>query len=322
MATTAVEHVDEATPGTAVAMVNRSKPTLLRPIATPQEVMAVQQEQRAFIKAALVEGKHYGTFPGVDKKSLFKAGAEVTCAGFGLMPRYRIVEKEVDHARETPWRKVKNKYRWEGNEKKEKIGEEITEGFSLGLYRYVVECELVNRETGEVVGSAIGSCSTMESKYIDRPRDSENTILQMAEKRAFVASTRTTFGLTDEFTQDIEDNPEAFNRGTAAAASTGGNGARAASSTPAPACPKCGGGMWDNRPKKASGEFKANAPDFKCKDRTCDGKVWPEKDGAKKKAASAPAPVPAREPGDEPLEDACPHGVPFGTVCADCANED
>lgn len=40
-------------------------------------------------------------------------------------------------------------------------------------------------------------------------------------------------------------------------------------------CPACGGPMWDNRPKKASGEFKPNAPDFACKDKDgCGEKIW------------------------------------------------
>jgi hypothetical protein len=33
--------------------------------------------------------------------------------------------------------------------------------------------------------------------------------------------------------------------------------------------------MWDNRPKKATGEFSAKSPDFKCKDKECDGVIWP-----------------------------------------------
>src|SRR5690606_10620038 len=58
---------------------------------------------------------------------------------------------------------------------------------------------------GVVIGEGVGSCSTMESKYIDRPRDCENTALKMAKKRAYVDATLTTFGLSDQFTQDVED---------------------------------------------------------------------------------------------------------------------
>lgn len=43
-------------------------------------------------------------------------------------------------------------------------------------------------------------------------------------------------------------------------------------------CPKCGGGMWDNRAKKASGEFKPTSPDFACKDKKCKQGVWLEKE--------------------------------------------
>jgi hypothetical protein len=40
-----------------------------------------------------------------------------------------------------------------------------------------------------------------------------------------------------------------------------------------PLCPKCGGRMWDNR----VGKRNPKAPDFKCRDRSCDGVVWPGK---------------------------------------------
>jgi hypothetical protein len=38
-------------------------------------------------------------------------------------------------------------------------------------------------------------------------------------------------------------------------------------------CPKCGGRMWDNRLSKKN----PKAPDFKCRDRSCDGVIWPPK---------------------------------------------
>lgn len=43
-----------------------------------------------------------------------------------------------------------------------------------------------------------------------------------------------------------------------------------------PTCPNCGGPVWDNRLKKASGEFKPTAPDFKCRRKDCDGAIWPD----------------------------------------------
>lgn len=47
-------------------------------------------------------------------------------------------------------------------------------------------------------------------------------------------------------------------------------------------CPKCGNEMWDNRETKKN----PKAPDYKCKDRTCDGVVWPPK--GQKVAPKAP----------------------------------
>lgn len=34
-------------------------------------------------------------------------------------------------------------------------------------------------------------------------------------------------------------------------------------------CPKCGGKVFDNRDKKASGEFKSTSPDWTCADKEC-----------------------------------------------------
>ena len=43
--------------------------------------------------------------------------------------------------------------------------------------------------------------------------------------------------------------------------------------TDVPPCPKCGGRMWDNR----IGKRNPKAPDFKCRDRSCDGVIWPSR---------------------------------------------
>jgi hypothetical protein len=43
--------------------------------------------------------------------------------------------------------------------------------------------------------------------------------------------------------------------------------------TDEPSCPKCGGRVWDNRLTKRN----PKAPDYKCRDRSCDGVIWPPK---------------------------------------------
>ncbi|HUS60620.1 MAG TPA: hypothetical protein VMY34_00395 [Acidimicrobiales bacterium] len=65
--------------------------------------------------------------------------------------------------------------------------------------------------------------------------------------------------------------------------------------TAVPDCPKCQGPMWDNR----VGKRTPKAPDFRCKDRECDGVIWPPR-GAKPAGAPAPqagGPVSAPAPG-------------------------
>jgi hypothetical protein len=55
--------------------------------------------------------------------------------------------------------------------------------------------------------------------------------------------------------------------------------------------------MWDNR----VGKRNPKAPDFKCKDRQCDGVIWPPRGAAS--AASAPAPAASASTSGMPL---CP----------------
>lgn len=60
-------------------------------------------------------------------------------------------------------------------------------------------------------------------------------------------------------------------------------------------CPKCGGRMWDNRLTKRN----PKAPDYKCRDRNCDGVVWPPKGGIAESTAPADAEAPVAEPAIE-----------------------
>src|SRR3954466_1887598 len=48
-------------------------------------------------------------------------------------------------------------------------------------------------------------------------------------------------------------------------------------------CPKCGGRMWDNRLTKRN----PKAPDYKCRDRSCDGVIWPPKPAKSEKSDKA-----------------------------------
>jgi hypothetical protein len=67
-------------------------------------------------------------------------------------------------------------------------------------------------------------------------------------------------------------NSHASNTGNGHAASAPAGDATASPGA-TPACPKCGGLMWDNR----AGKKNPKAPDFKCRDKNCDGVIWPPK---------------------------------------------
>lgn len=193
---------------TAVAQVEPQRAMrLLRPVAEPAAIIAAQEATRELVTKALKSGRDYGKVPGVDKPSLLKPGAERVTLAFGCYARFSIVEQEIDHDREVKW--IKRKKVWNNKHRGDRTFTMAEEsGVSLGLYRYVVRCDIVSRETETVVGGCLGSCSTLESKYIDRPRDCENTALKMAEKRALVGATLVTFGLSEQFTQDVEDGAE------------------------------------------------------------------------------------------------------------------
>lgn len=228
MSAPAVVPVTDPAPVAVVpAPAGRAGLRLLRPTAQPAELIAAQNEARAFVKEVLKDGTDFGKIPGIDRPTLLKPGAEKVTLGFGCSAVPRIVEQEVEHEREVRWTKAKwvtigplkpdnwqemkeaglgrNRQfdgEWKWQEK------QVEEGVSLGLYRYVVEVQIID-ENGEIRGTGLGSCSTLESKYADRPRDCENTVLKMAVKRAHVAAVLSTFGLSDEFTQDVEESPVA-----------------------------------------------------------------------------------------------------------------
>lgn len=209
-------------------LANYDGPGMLMPIVSPSQAVEAHKAAVAFINDVLDKGVDIGVIPGTgggdkdkEKLNLLKPGAEKLAGTYALRPVYEVLEQEIDHDRAIyyslpKWVKANKPSNWEdvkkdglGRNKKNFRGQwewqekEVEEGTSYGLYRYVLCCKLFR---GDVeVGQGVGSCSSMEAKYIRTPRDVENTVLKMAKKRAFVDSILTTLGLSDRFTQDIED---------------------------------------------------------------------------------------------------------------------
>lgn len=170
---------------------------------------------------------HYGTIPGTQKPTLYKAGAEKINFMFRLAASYECEYRDLD-----------------------------------GGHREVIAtCTLTHIPTGLIWGQAVGSCSTMEGKYRfrtgeveltdkpvpkdywtdrdikliggkghatkkdpetgkwmiaiagkkvehDNPADYHNTVLKMAQKRAGNSAVIGSTAASDIFTVDLEDMPE------------------------------------------------------------------------------------------------------------------
>lgn len=163
--------------------------------AEQQGALEVRQQVNQIqylMKEVLKPGEHYGTVPGCGKKpTLLQPGAEKISFMFHLVPTYEVKRHDM----------------------------------AGGHREYEVKCTLTSRDTGEVMGEGVGTCSTMESKYRYRNKwangskvreenpdiaDTWNTVLKIAKKRANVDAVKSTTAASDIFTQDIEDMPQAF----------------------------------------------------------------------------------------------------------------
>jgi hypothetical protein len=82
-----------------------------------------------------------------------------------------------------------------------------------------------------------------------------------------------------------------------------------------PSCPRCQGPMWDNR----EGKRNPKAPDFKCKDRECDGVIWPPRGTAAATATAAPGTPVASAAGATAAKSVAPQppadGLPACPIC-------
>jgi hypothetical protein len=172
------------------------------------DVVARVRRVQEIMGTLMKDGTHYGTIPGTPKPTLFQPGAELLCMTFRVAPEPQV--------------------------------EDLSTGDAV---RYRVTVRGVNQQTGEILGSGVGECSSDEEKYRWRrpvcdeefaetpedlrrekwargkngnyktkqirtsPADIANTVLKMAFKRAMVSMTRVVLACSDIFAQDLEDLP-------------------------------------------------------------------------------------------------------------------
>ena len=178
-----------------------------KPMAT-EEWSGRWADFQGFVNSQLIEKVDFGTIPGVNKPSLWKAGAEKISARYLVRPHI--------------------------------VREDKTEDWDKGLFCFDTTVELQRIDSGIVMGEGVGSCNSYEEKFryvwlskaklgdrtdyvesrkkkgrygeyveykIERPdlASMRNTIQKMAFKRAFVAAALTLSCASQIFTQDVED---------------------------------------------------------------------------------------------------------------------
>jgi hypothetical protein len=156
-----------------------------------QRIQAVQEVMRGVMK----DGTHYGVIPGTPKPSLWKAGAEVLCLTFRLAPilESRVVADDL----ECEW--AYTAFKRDGS---------IVQGTCIGYFEVEATCTISNLN-GESLSRCSARCNNREGKYRSLSLfEIRNTVLKMAEKRAFVSAVLMATGASDIFTQDLEDIPE------------------------------------------------------------------------------------------------------------------
>jgi hypothetical protein len=115
-----------------------------------------------------------------------------------------------------------------------------------------------------------------------------------------------------ELAKPIEDPALVYARGNGKSERAESDGAptkRPALALDEETCPKCGGRMWDNRSTKRN----PRAPDYKCRDRACDGVIWPPKPGEERTPEMRHGSAPPKDQGNSwaPLKAAPPQDIPF-----------
>lgn len=203
-----VEFVDK--PQTNGALIV-SEPLQLIPV---DEMLKWYNSFSDFTKQILKPGLDFGTIPGVQKPSLFKPGAEKLRFAYGLSTEVKCTSKSEDFVRKffdyTYLCTVRDKSgrvlaQCEGNCCSEET-----------KYKYIFQPNYsvtpTKDEADQWKAEKRGKQSKINGKWVwcDRIENPEvstlrNTLMKMAQKRAFVGAMLLATGASEFFTQDVED---------------------------------------------------------------------------------------------------------------------
>ncbi|MFW6125510.1 MAG: hypothetical protein ACOC58_00230 [Chloroflexota bacterium] len=107
-------------------------PVRFRPEALAQMKEDLRQ-LTGYVENVLERDVDWGKIPGVPQPFLWEPGADKIMAAFNCYPRPTVLKDEIDEGKK--------------------------------LITYIVMCEVLSRQTGEVVATGIGVASTREGKY-------------------------------------------------------------------------------------------------------------------------------------------------------------
>jgi hypothetical protein len=226
------------------------------------EILEREKLIQEVMKAVMKEDVHFGKIPGTDKPTLYKPGAEKLCTVFRIAPTYEVEDLSTDDS-----------------------------------VRYRVTCIGTSQVSGTMLGTGMGECSSSEEKYKfikaykreweatpetrrrkkfgwnntareeyevlqvrTDPASVANTVLKMANKRAYIAMVLAVLAASDCFSQDLEDMEERLRehltgKDVVDPAGGGGGGGKDPRGT--------GSGAGDAKPAYEDAKFAENLPKWR-----------------------------------------------------------
>lgn len=219
---------------TTEMIVHDNQPGFLAPVVTAQAALIAYQAKKDLIDGIMKPTVDFGVIPGSSKPTLLKAGAEKATSFFGLFPHFKdagIVEDWTgeQHGGEPFFYYRRTCELWRGNQIVSSVDGSCNSWEKKYRYRSADRiCPNCGKATiikgqekyggGWLCFAKKGGCGAkfgdkdqqiigQETGQVKNPdiADIVNTILKMADKRALVAATLIATGLSEYFTQDIED---------------------------------------------------------------------------------------------------------------------
>lgn len=210
------------------------KAGFMAPVVSVKDALIAYQAKKDLIDGIMHKDVDFGVIPGSSKPTLLKAGAEKATSFFGLSPRFADAQVIEDWTGENHggepffyYRRTCNLYRgtqliasvdgscnsWEKKYRyrsAERVcphcgkpaiikGQEKYGGGWLCFAKKGGCGAKFSDNAPEIVNQEVGTVKNPDVA------DLVNTILKMADKRALVAATLIATGLSEYFTQDVED---------------------------------------------------------------------------------------------------------------------